>query len=239
VANSDDAVYAVGREALGGGFNKLLIIAILTSAAASCQTTILPATRSMLSMGSHRAGPSVLSRIDPRRLTPAWSTWFFGAVSVGWFIVLVAISENTDTDAYGASIAAVGLAIAFYYGLTGYACVWYYRRHLTKSLKHLVLIGVLPLVGAVMLTFVFVKTVIDAAKSDYAPGTLVGVGTVLVIGTALLILGVPLMLLCRRRFPTFFQNAPDPVETVNDPYSDAGPAEPLGTYKKSDRPRGD
>jgi hypothetical protein len=153
--------------------------------------------------------------------------------------VLVVSSENADTDAYGASIAAVGLAIACYYGLTGYACVWYYRRHLTRSLKHFVLIGALPLVGAVMLTFVFVKTVIDAAKSDYAPGTLVGVGTVLVIGTVLLILGVPLMLWCRVRYPGFFQNVPDPVETVNDPYSDAGPAEPLGTYKKSNRPGGD
>lgn len=235
VANSDDAVYAVGQEALGGGFNKLLIIAILTSAAASCQTTILPATRSMLSMGSHRAGPSLLSRIDPRTLTPAWATWFFGAVSVGWFVMLVAISENSDTDAYGSSIAAVGLAIAFYYGLTGYACVWYYRRHLTKSLRHFFLVGVLPLIGAVMLSYVFGKTVIDAYKSDYAPGTLLGIGTVLVIGTALLILGIPLMLWCRSRYPGFFQNVPDPVEKVHDPYGDEGPAAPLGTYTKSNR----
>lgn len=238
VANSDDAIYAVGKEALGGFFNSLLIIAILTSAAASCQTTILPATRSMLSMGAHEAGPSVLSRIDPRTLTPKWSTWFFGAVSVGWFILLVVISENSDTDAYGASIAAVGLAIAFYYGLTGYACVWYYRRHLTKSVKHFFLIGVLPMIGSVILTFVFVKTVLDAYKSDYAPGVLVGVGTVLVIGTVLLALGVPLMLWCRHRYPGFFMIAPDPVETVSDPYGDGGPAEPLGTYTKSNRSKG-
>ena len=51
-------------------------------------------------------------------------------------------------------------------------------------------IGVLPLVGSVILTFVFVKTVVDAYKSDYAPGVLLGVGTVLVIGTVLLALGV-------------------------------------------------
>ena len=42
--NSSDAIYAVGKEALPSFFLKLLIIAVLTSAAASCQTTILPAT---------------------------------------------------------------------------------------------------------------------------------------------------------------------------------------------------
>jgi amino acid transporter len=235
VANSDDAVYAVGKQSLGGVFNKLLIISILTSAAASCQTTILPATRSMLSMGSHRAGPSILSRIDPRTLTPKWSTWFFGIVSVLWFVMLVVISENTSTDAYSGSIAAVGLAIAFYYGITGYACVWYYRRHLTKSIKHFVLIGVLPFIGAAILTYIFVKTVIDAAKSDYAPGTLLGVGTVLVIGTALLLVGIPLMLWCRVKYPGFFNNTADPADSVPDPYGTHGPAEPLGTYTKSNR----
>ena len=31
--------------------------------------------------------------------------------------------------------------IAFYYGLTGYACVIYYRRELFKSAKNFVLAG--------------------------------------------------------------------------------------------------
>jgi amino acid transporter len=232
VNNSDDAIYAVGKEALPGFFNKLLIISILTSAAASCQTTILPATRSMLSMGSHGAGPKRLASIDSRTLTPAFSTWFFGAVSVVWFVMLVLISENTSTDAYSSSIAAVGLAIAFYYGLTGYACVWYYRRHLTKSAKNMLLVGVLPMIGSLILTYVFVKTIFDAAAEDYAPGTLFGVGTVLVIGTVLLILGVPVMLFARTKYPGFWRNTADPADSVPDPAGDAGPAKPLGTYKK-------
>ncbi len=38
--------------------------------------------------------------------------------------MLTLTSENILAD----SIAAVGLMIAFYYGLTGFACVWFYRR---------------------------------------------------------------------------------------------------------------
>ena len=55
--NSADALSALGAVALPTILYKLLIIAVLTSASASCQTTILPATRTMLSMGVHKAVP--------------------------------------------------------------------------------------------------------------------------------------------------------------------------------------
>ena len=54
--------------------------------------------------------------------------------------------------------------IAFYYGITGYACVVYYRRELLKSAKNFVFIGVLPVVGGVILTYVFIKSCIDLSK---------------------------------------------------------------------------
>ena len=218
--NPDDAIYAVGQVALPTVLVKLLLIAVLTSAAASCQTTILPATRTMLSMGSHGAAPEKLAHIDHRHLTPDFSTWVFGVVSILWYIVLVAITHNTSVDAYGSSIAAVGLAISVYYGLSGFSCLWYYRRHIFTTPKNFLLIGVLPLVGSVMLTWVFYRTIKDAANE------------VRLFGTGLLVLGVPLMLWCRAKYPDFFRIKPDPADRVNDPYGDKGPAQPLGTYRK-------
>ena len=169
--NSDDAMYALGKVALPTIMVKLLIIAVLTSAAASCQTTILPATRTMLSMGSHGAAPPKLARIDRRRLTPDFSTWLFGMGSIVWYVALVVISHNTSTDAYSASIAAVGMAIAVYYGLSGISCIVMFRKHLLKSVRHFVMIGVLPAIGGVVLLYAFCKTVIDAYDADYAPGS--------------------------------------------------------------------
>ena len=232
VDNGDDAIYALGKVALPTIFLKFLIIAVLTSAAASCQTTILPATRTMLSMGSHGAAPPVLARINRKQLTPDFSTWLFGFGSIAWYLLLVVISHNTATDAYSASIAAVGMAIALYYGVSGFSCIWYYRRWLFKSAKNLLLIGLLPLFGGVVLIYVFVKTLIDAYDSEYAPGTLFGIGTVLVIGTFLLLLGVPLMLWCSKKYPTFFTYRPDPAAVVKDPNADDTLAAPLGTYTK-------
>ena len=52
-----------------------------------------------------------------------------GALSIIWYVGLTIVSENILFD----SIAALGLMIAFYYGLTGFACVIYYRRELLQQ----------------------------------------------------------------------------------------------------------
>ena len=94
-----------------------------------------------------------------------------GVLSIVWYVGLTIISENILFD----SLAALGLMIAFYYGLTGFACTIYYRRELTKSVKNFLLIGVAPLLGGIILLAIFVKSVIDYA----GPGEL-GVGGLLV-----------------------------------------------------------
>ena len=65
-ANSDDVLSATGNLVLASPFDKLLILAVLSSAAASTQTTILPAARSELSMAAHRAAPRWFAHIDPK-----------------------------------------------------------------------------------------------------------------------------------------------------------------------------
>ena len=47
-----------------------------------------------------------------------------GLVSVVFYSALTLVSANMLSD----SIGSVGLMIAFYYGLTGFACVWFYRK---------------------------------------------------------------------------------------------------------------
>jgi amino acid transporter len=227
-ANSDDALYALGKVALPTVIVKLLLIAVLTSASASCQTTILPATRTMLSMGAHGAAPEALAHIDTKRLTPDYSSWIFGIGSIAWYLLLIVVSHNTSTDLYTSSIGAVGLAIAVYYGLSGISCVLYFRRWIMTSVKNFVLIGVLPLTGGVILLYVFVKTVSDNIGSG-------GDHVLLITGTGLLALGIPVMLWCSVKYPKFFAYRADPVNLVKDPNSDDTLAAPLGTYTKSNR----
>ncbi|MFN8017332.1 MAG: APC family permease [Acidimicrobiales bacterium] len=227
----DDALGAVGDVVLGSTVNKLLILAVLSSAMASTQTTILPAARSMLSMGSHKAGPERLASVDRRHLTPAWSTWFFGIASCVWFVFLVAIGGEAQNPYY-ASIAAVGLMIAFYYGLTGIVCVFYYRRYLLKSWRNLLFVGVMPGIGGLVLTYIFFRSLIDNFNDTESYGSLLGAGSVFTIGVALLLLGVPLMLLSKSKYPDFFRIQRDPLDVRPNPDGSGDPAPTLGTYRK-------
>ncbi len=189
-----------GSEALG----KLLIIAVLSSAAASTQTTILPTARTTLSMARARALPARLGEVHPQYLTPHVSTLVMGALSIVWYVGLTIVSEDILFD----SIAALGLMIAFYYGLTGFACTWYFRRELTKSARGFFLAGVLPLVGGLMLLGVFVKSVIDLSdpENSTAGDAWLGLGPPVVIGIGFLLMGPVLMLLWRfSGHPEFFR----------------------------------
>jgi amino acid transporter len=227
----DDALGAVGDVVLGSTINKLLILAVLSSAMASTQTTILPAARSMLSMGSHKAAPAKLAAIDRRHLTPAWSTWFFSIGSCVWFVFLVAIGGEAQNPYY-ASIAAVGLMIAFYYGLTGFTCVIYYRRYLFRNWRNFVFVGVMPGVGGIILTYIFFRSLVDNFNDTETYGSLLGAGSVFTIGVALLVLGVPLMFWCQYKYPEFFQIRRDPMDSIPNPDGTGEPAAVLGTYRK-------
>jgi amino acid transporter len=212
IDNQDDVLSVLGTQVFGSPLDKILIIAVLTSAAASTQTTILPTARTSLSMARAGAMPDSLGHIHPRFLTPDVSTILMGTLSIVWYVGLTIVSENILFD----SIAALGLMIAFYYGLTGFACTVYYRKRLTESAKSFFLIGVGPTLGGLMLAAIFFKSCYDLSKPENSESgdSWFGLGPPLVIGLGFLILGAILMLLWRIDHKTFFNRRP---EVVGDP----------------------
>jgi amino acid transporter len=202
IDNQDDVFAGIGNSVLGSPLDKLLIIAVLTSASASTQTTILPATRSSLSMSRKGALPKTFGEVHKRFMTPSVSTIWMGAVSIFVFVFLELTSQNLVFDAF----TSLAMTIAFYYGITGVACTWYYRKELFKSAKSFIYLAVLPMFGALILAAVFIKACIDYSKPDggYAKAFL-GVGSPVVITAVMIILGLILMLLQWRNNPKFFQ----------------------------------
>ncbi len=161
-------------------------------------------------MARSAAMPEALGRVHPRYLTPHVSTILMGALSIVWYVGLTILSENILFD----SIAALGLMIAFYYGLTGFACAIYYRRELTRSLKAFLLVGVGPTVGGLMLLGIFVKSCVDLSKPENSESgdSWLGLGPPLVIGVGFLLLGVVLMLIWRQGHPRFFKRRPETAD---------------------------
>ncbi|HEX4344782.1 MAG TPA: APC family permease [Solirubrobacteraceae bacterium] len=199
----DDALSILGNDVLGGTFGKLIIVAVLTSAAASTQTTILPTARTVLSMARAGAMPEKLGVVHPRYMTPHIATILFGAVSIVWYVGMTIVSQNILYD----SIAALGLMIAFYYGITGFACALYYRREGRRSLKGLLFAVIAPALGGVILTWVLVKSVIDLSKpaNSESGDSWFGLGPPLVIGVGFMLLGAVLMVWWSRGHRRFFE----------------------------------
>ena len=220
--NSGDVLSGLGNAVFGGKglgwfLAKLLIFMVLTSSAASTQTTILPTARTTFSMAAHKAIPAKFGRVHRRFLTPTWSTVAMGLASIAFYVLLVKISANVLND----SIASVGLGIAFYYGLTGFACVWYFRRVLTRSARDLWFKGILPGLGALMLLFFFCYAAFDVyAAADYGYTSVklpwVGrVGGVTVIGIGALVLGLVLMLVQWAVQGSWFRDPDVPVSAAS------------------------
>ena len=116
-----------GQSGVGLVMSRLLILMVLTSTAATAQTTILPNARTTLSMAFHKALPDSFARVHPRFRSPTVSTIVFSVMSIVFYVIMNFVSGgNVIAD----SVSAGTFFIALYLGITGFACTWHYRRSL-------------------------------------------------------------------------------------------------------------
>jgi amino acid transporter len=248
---------------LGDPLAKIVILAVLTSALASTQTTILPASRTSLSMARQAALPKAFGEVSPRWFTPVFSTIAVGVLAVAWYVPLNLIAQGTLFD----SLQALSLLIAFYYAINGVACFIFYRREILRpgpwislaigllcaggalltlggvgdyydwasafgaltwigvallvallvvllvgrtTLKASAYLGIAPLVGAVLLGYVLVRSVLDLADpaNSSSGDTWLGVTPALVMGLGFLAVGVIIMVATRLLRPKPFFDRP-------------------------------
>ncbi|WP_233534496.1 amino acid permease [Streptomyces murinus] len=196
----DDVFSGLGEAVFGSGgtglfLSRLLILMVLTSALASAQTTILPLARTVFSMAVHKAVPARFARVHRRFLTPTWATLGMGVASIALLVLLSSFSRNVLAD----SVDSVGLAIAFQYGLTGFACLWYHRKVLTRSPHDLICKGLMPGLGGLLMVLLFgYAAFVVYAEPGYGASTVdlpvVGrVGGVTVLGLGTLAIGFLLL----------------------------------------------
>ena len=213
IDNAGDIFAAVGPALFGdtvfGHIMMMLVAAaVLTSAAASTQTTILPTARAALSMGAFKALPASFTKMHPKFQTPTWATWGMGIISVVFYLFLTMIS----LDLLFACIGAIGLLIAVYYGLTGFASTWYFRKTLFVSARNFFMRGLFPLLGGLMLTAVFVYGLQQFLQPDWLVSEvdgsnveILGVGAVGFVGLGILVLGIILMIIWNIISPDYFR----------------------------------
>jgi amino acid transporter len=190
--NTDDVLTVLGKPVAGSIAASLLLLTVSISALSSTQTTILPTARGTLSMAVYEAIPKRFANVHPRYMTPAFGTIVMGLAALFFYLLLTFLSKNALAD----SVASLGLAVAFYYGITALSCVWYFRRTLFSSARNLFFRGIFPLLGGIAMAWAFGWSAKDMIKPDYGYTAFGPIGGVFVLGVGMLVLGIPLMLAC-------------------------------------------
>lgn len=188
-----------------GPWGFLVLLAVVTSAVASTQLSLVPGSRAALSMARRGALPAWLGLMHPRFKTPHVSLALLALMAVGFYVVVSAISRSAIID----TLSALGILVAFFYGATGLSCVLYYRRHVVRSLKGFLLVGLAPFIGSVVLfgmLFLAIESLWDPGKS--AIGTpLFGLSPPLTIASVVFVVGIVALVMRRMIAPAFFTSS--------------------------------
>ncbi|MCM1012388.1 MULTISPECIES: APC family permease [unclassified Brevibacterium] len=199
---NQESIFAALASPIMGPFAIIVSIAVLSSSLASLQSTMVSPSRTILAMGHYGALPKRYGNVSPRFKSPSVATITSAAAAIIFYVVMRLLSENALWD----TITALGLMVCFYYGVTGLACTWYFRRSLFLSARTVFFRFLFPLLGGLTLLVIFVRTAIDSLDPSYGSGSSVfGIGLVFVLGIGVLLLGVVIMIIQAVRHPAYFR----------------------------------
>jgi amino acid transporter len=180
----------------------LVSLAVLTSSASSLQSTFVGPARTLLAMGHYGALPPAFAKVSPRFFTPGYATIVSAIVASAFYAVMRFVNENVLWD----TITTLGMMICFYYGITAFACVWYFRKQWFDSARSFFFTLLFPLVGGIILLVLFGITLVESLDPDYGSGTeWFGVGSVFVLGVVIIGLGLVIMIWQAIKRPAFFR----------------------------------
>ncbi|WLQ45523.1 APC family permease [Streptomyces laculatispora] len=127
----------------------LPLIALMFSAVASLQASVIPTARGMYAMGRDGVLGSVWTRLHPKHGTPAVGTLLITAIAL--VLAAMALVIPTVNDLIFAAVNAIGIVVALYYALTALAAAVRFRHLLRTSPLEALRAVVGPSLGALVL----------------------------------------------------------------------------------------
>jgi amino acid transporter len=160
-------LFYFGEQVGGNWVGYIMIIAVLSSTVGTTQTTLLPSARISLSMARDRVFPRLFGVIQGRFRTPAIGTVVLAIIALGG--ILATTGSSSVNTVFLHLINNIGVLVAFYYGITGIACAWAYRKVAFRKVGFFFSGVLLPFVGGVFLLWVGYQVVKQSGWSASAP----------------------------------------------------------------------
>jgi amino acid transporter len=163
-ANSSSVLVYIAQALGGGGWAKVMALALALSVIASTGVSIVILARMLYGMASHRVLPAILGDVSPRFATPAVASIVIGVILIA--VTWVYLLSSSLATAFTSLIDVSGVLYASFYLLTALSAVVYYRRRIFSNAWDAVLIGILPLAATGFLVWIVVKSVQNAPQSQ-------------------------------------------------------------------------
>ena len=142
----------LGKAVLPDPWGNIAILAVLLSTLGAIETQLIQMSRTLLSMGRDRVLHEKFSEIHPKFETPWLAGVFVLVLSLA--TIWVASYSQSINKLMISMIGSVSVMVSFYYGMTGLACGWYYRRTLHLDWTHTLVRGAWPIGSALFLLVV-------------------------------------------------------------------------------------
>src|SRR5688572_534327 len=148
-ASGANVVFAIAEKLVPRPWSYLAVLAVMLSSVGSLQVSLLQFARTLFSAARSGDVHPRWSRVHERWQTPHLATWLNTVLGLALLALSLAL-PNIDA-LLKASINAIGLEIAFYYGLAALACAWHFRSAAAHSIKLAVFAVAWPLASALAL----------------------------------------------------------------------------------------
>jgi amino acid transporter len=190
--NQSDVLYFFATQISGTPIAYLMVLAVLSSTVATTQTTLLPSSRLTYSMARDGVFPRAFGTIHK-----SWRTPWVGTIISSILAIAVILLQTQFADSvgsvFGNLILEIGVLVALYYGITGIACAWAFRKVLLTSVTRFIFAGVLPFLAGL---FLFAIAYVVIAPTSLPYGGAADWATSLPIIIAILI-GIPLVIVAQ------------------------------------------
>jgi len=162
--------------AIAAGFGRtgglLASGAVILSSIATLETTMLQFSRTLFAMGRDGAMPREFGVVDARTRTPVRAMLVL--IAVGLVLLWGASLMPTLNSIIQDGVRAVGILVAYYYGLAGLVAFWVFRNRQGQSAARWIAVAVFPAVSGIALIALgaYAMTTFDAVTDVVGIGGL-------------------------------------------------------------------
>jgi amino acid transporter len=163
-AQGSNVLFYFGQQLFGPWASYVMIFAVLSSTVATTQTTVLPAARITYSMARDGVFPKLFASIHEKYKTPALGTIIVSLLSL--IGILLTTFSSSSANVFNNLVLNIGVLVAFYYGSTGLACAWAFRKTWGQGLRANMTMIVAPLIGGLALLYVCYQVMVSGGKTS-------------------------------------------------------------------------